>query len=156
MNVSVGPGLSPTPYATWTISSLATNLQPLFVDSDFAPPPDDCLVSRFRCNNGSTTVTAVAMDLYRVHANDSFMYNLENTNVATLNGVCYYACQANQFTLGSYVSQYSVKVSNNWNAFATCNQQQCAFKFANANPVTYGMLMGVGREESNGNGHGDS
>jgi len=143
INVSV----SNYPYGQWLVSNFSTKVTPL-KSSDWAPPDDTCLVSKLRCPTGSVET----LQVYRSHDNSSFAHVLENANTATAAGECYFACRLSP---GPYITQFQVRVSTAWNAYSECNRGNCAFSVPNAYPVTYGLLLGVGREESLGNGMGD-
>jgi len=134
-------------YAQWLVSNFSTKVTPLH-SADWAPPPDSCIVSKLRCPTGSV----VTMDVYRSHDNSSYAHVLENANTATAAGEWYFACHLSP---GPYITHFQVRLSTAWNAYSECNQGYCSFSVPGASPATYGILLGVGREESLGNNMGD-
>lgn len=96
------------PISTWKISSFSQNPLNSFQDGDFAPPPDSCIVPTHACPGTFPTVT---LDAYRAHDNSSFAHVLENANVATSAGECYFACIGNA---GPYVTHFQIRLTTKW------------------------------------------
>lgn len=150
-SISVSSGSWPNfyPYAQYLISDFDTNPRAQSKDGDWAPPGDGCLTSHIACNGTATVETKI---VYRSHNNDTYRYVLENANTASAAGEVYFACHLSP---GPFVTQFKVRMSTRYNAYSECTGGSCSFYFSAANPITYGVLLGVGREESLGNNHGD-
>jgi len=118
-------------------------------DAMWAPPPWSCMAGK-ECPG---QWPAQVMDVYRAHDNSTWRHVIENSNGADAAGEAYFSCHLSP---GPYISHYRIRMSTQWNAYSECTQGNCNFDGPSTSPYqSYGLLLGVGREESLGNNQGD-